>query len=93
MPFEEGEQCVNGDIASEDDEDINMEECQNSGVSGKDTWAQGGGQDGEHDCEVLTQGANKRACYTTSCKMRAACGSNDPDSTGGEADDWDMHRR
>ena len=89
-----GYYAVLGDIASETDGDINMEECQSSGVSGNNyTWAQRGNQDGEHDCEALTQGASKRAGCTTSGKMRAACVSDDSESTGGEDDVWNMHRR
>ncbi len=42
-----GYYAVLGDIASEDDEDINMEERQSNVVSGTDTWAQGGDQDGD----------------------------------------------
>ena len=86
-----GYYAVLGDIASDDDEDINMEQCQSRGVSRiTDTWTQGGNQDGEHDSGVLSQGVNKHAGCTTSGKMS---GSDDSESTRGEADDWNMHRR
>ena len=62
-------------------------------MSGSNDRAQKGNQDDEHDCEALTLDVNKRAGCTTSGKMRAACVGDDSESKGGEADDWNMHRR
>ena len=62
----DGYYAVLGDTASdsescETDEDINMKECQSSGVSGNNDRAQRGNQDGKHDCEAPTLGVNKCA--------------------------------